>query len=191
MRFTWKPILIIIVVWSSKSESTVSRVRSRKLIRWSSPTLSPERASFRVYRGIDPFTNQQGNFPIIFSCIVVICRESQKIFTIIRLIEIYSTESLMWPQMCSNKMITVNNLNLIIWKKSHFGNRLELLERPHRCVSCTASFKKSSHLKQHERRHTGDKPFHCKRCNKYDSLHFINIFLFSFANFFVTIIVIH
>ena len=44
--------------------------------------------------------------------------------------------------------------------------RKELLERKHRCSSCTAAFKKLTHLKAHALRHTGEKPFRCEICDK-------------------------
>ena len=42
----------------------------------------------------------------------------------------------------------------------------ELQERPYRCTSCTASFKKSSHLKVHQSRHNGERNFKCDICNR-------------------------
>ncbi|KAK2145274.1 hypothetical protein LSH36_690g00008 [Paralvinella palmiformis] len=40
------------------------------------------------------------------------------------------------------------------------------IDRPFKCPHCNRGFKKSSHLKQHIRSHTGEKPYKCSQCQK-------------------------
>lgn len=46
--------------------------------------------------------------------------------------------------------------------------------RPHECWVCHAAFRKVSHLKQHYRRHTGERPYKCSKCDRFE------IFLFNY-----------
>lgn len=40
------------------------------------------------------------------------------------------------------------------------------VDRPYKCPYCSRGFKKSSHMKQHVRSHTGEKPYKCLQCHR-------------------------
>lgn len=56
--------------------------------------------------------------------------------------------------------------------------------RPHKCWICQAAFRKISHLKQHHRRHTGERPYKCTKCDRYVYvyIYYVQILFFIFKD---------
>ncbi|KAM9310495.1 zinc finger protein 236 isoform 2-T2 [Pholidichthys leucotaenia] len=59
-----------------------------------------------------------------------------------------------------------NDLQLPTETQDYPDDGEENPKRAYRCSWCTKGFKKSSHLKQHVRSHTGEKPFRCVLCGR-------------------------
>uniref|UniRef100_A0A8C8EST9 C2H2-type domain-containing protein n=1 Tax=Oncorhynchus tshawytscha TaxID=74940 RepID=A0A8C8EST9_ONCTS len=74
------------------------------------------------------------------------------------------------PDIPLQEPILITDLGLIQSQNPRlaFQTYLEMVDndRPYKCPCCNKAYKKSSHLKQHVRSHTGERPYKCVQCSK-------------------------
>uniref|UniRef100_A0AAR2JM51 C2H2-type domain-containing protein n=1 Tax=Pygocentrus nattereri TaxID=42514 RepID=A0AAR2JM51_PYGNA len=78
----------------------------------------------------------------------------------------YHTQSLLTTETAGLLQESTEGQLHLIRQTQQYQDEEESNRRAYRCSMCDKGFKKSSHLKQHVRSHTGEKPYRCNLCGR-------------------------